>query len=70
MWQKKCAMCQFVKEMDTLKTPDGKLVTVNQEITCQTKNVIYMASCSRCDKRNIYRRNRDYTVSENHEPPI
>ena len=48
--RKKCAMCQFVKEMDTLKTPDGKLVTVNQEITCQTKNVIYMASCSRCDK--------------------
>ena len=39
-----------VKEMDTLKTPDGKLVTVNQEITCQTKNVIYMASCSRYDK--------------------
>ena len=48
--RKKCAMCPFVKEMDTLKTPDGELVTVNQEITCQTKNVIYMASCNRCDK--------------------
>ena len=48
--RKKYAMCQSVKEMDTLKTPDGKLVTVNQEITCQTKTMIYMESCSRCDK--------------------
>jgi len=48
--RKRCAVCKFVKEMDTLKAPDGKSVRINQGIDCQTKNVVYMASCNRCDK--------------------
>ena len=43
-------MCRFVIEMDTLGTPENKLVKIGQEITCQTRNVVYAVSCIKCDQ--------------------
>ena len=48
--RKRCAICKFVREMETLRTPESKLVRINQEITCQTRNVVYAASCTQCDQ--------------------
>ena len=48
--RKRCAICKFVKEMETLRTPESELVRINQEITCQTRNVVYAASCIKCDQ--------------------
>ena len=47
--RKRCAICKFVKEVETLRTPESELVRINQEITCQTRNVVYAASCIKCD---------------------
>ena len=52
MWRcgrKRCAICKFVNEAKALRNPDGKVVRVNQEITCQTTNV-YAVSCKQCDR--------------------
>ena len=48
--RKMCAICKFVKEMKTLRTPESELVRINQEITCQARNVVYAASCIKCDQ--------------------
>jgi len=48
--RKRCAICKFVRETETLRTPEGKLVEINQEITCLTKNVVYATSCKKCDR--------------------
>ena len=48
--RRRCAICKFVREVETLRTSESKLVRINQEITCQTRNVVYAASCIKCDQ--------------------
>ena len=48
--RKRCAICKFVREMETLRTLESKVVRINQEITCQTRKVVYAASCIKCDQ--------------------
>ena len=40
---------QIVKEAEALRNPDGKVVRLIQEITCQTTNVVYAVSCKQYD---------------------
>ncbi len=50
---KKCAMCKHVKITNTLKTPTGEIVQINQKIDCKTYNVVYAVVCKKCD-RTVY----------------
>ena len=49
-----CPICPFVEEGKVVKsTKSDKKVEINAQITCQTRNLIYCATCLKCTQQYI-----------------
>ena len=49
-----CPICPFVEEGKVVKsTKSDERVEINAHITCQTKNLIYCATCEKCSQQYI-----------------
>ena len=49
-----CPTCPFVKTGKTVKSNQNNcVVDINTNVTCQTKNIIYLLSCKKCPEQYI-----------------
>ena len=49
-----CPICPFVEEVKVVKsTKSHERVEINAHITCQTRNLIYCATCEKCSQQYI-----------------
>lgn len=47
--QERCTICPHFEQAETFKSTDGKEFVVKKGGTCDTRNVVYLVSCTVCD---------------------
>ena len=50
----KCAICPFVTEGKFVKsTASNNIIEINKQVNCQTRNILYCITCTRCSVQYI-----------------
>ena len=49
----RCKTCQHIRTTRTITDPNGNLISLHDQLNCQSKNVIYVIECSNCGIRYV-----------------
>ena len=51
--RKRCQYCKMITSAGTVKSSSGATVRLRQNTDCTTENVVYLISCSSCNKQYV-----------------
>ena len=51
--RKRCQCCKMITSAGTVKSSSGATVKLRQNTDCTTENVVYLISCSSCNKQCV-----------------